>query len=91
MRIEEAFGLTIRKVAVVDRLTGVVKGHQVLPPPPNVLRVLGELGHRQETNPPGHGAKTQKRRSKRRRLRRRETFLRRQTLRAYGEAVKRGQ
>lgn len=82
-RITQAFGVE------VEREMDERGQWHILPPPPNVLSVLADIGAREEQKQPGHGAKTQKRRSKRRRLRRRERFIQRQTWRGFFEGEKR--
>lgn len=83
LRIADLFGIEVKK-DMNERGEWVL-----LPPPPRVLAVLGDISARQERGAPGHGVKSQKRRSKRRRLRRRELFLQRQTWRAFHEEEKR--
>ncbi len=83
LRITDVFGIEVRK-DMNERGEWVL-----LPPPSNVLAVLSDISFREERGAPGHGAKTQKRRSKRRRLRARERQLQRNTWRSYFEHEKR--
>jgi hypothetical protein len=83
MTIEEAFGIAVKTRRTITGKT------ELIPPPPAVLRVLGDQAHRLEARPTGHGPKTQKRRLKRRRLNARARMLQRTTWRRYHEDLKR--
>lgn len=76
-RLNTAFGLTID----IDEETKEVK-----PPPPNVLRVLGEIAYRRAVPAAKHGVRGQKRSVRRRRQRRRLHALRQTTMKSMAEA-----